>query len=373
MYKRLTYSPSQDILWVDLADLTLTQTVIDEIVNTLIAQSATLPHKVYALICWKHTLVPMELAYYYGKQMAKAARYYLGFLRYYATTNSTYANMLLMSTPQTQVADLNYSAGTTTNIYPSKEAALEVVRKLRTQLVAAQSQPTTRVIPTETLLINSSSSSSNISDSSRHGDNHSRSSNNTHFAVSIASGGNSRNWKTPLPPQEAKVGVTTRETTRAVSAHQKREQIFYDDAFITVSWETSLKYTMAKWKKYAEGEEYQAGLNKVVELLRLKAGSLLLLDARQQGVISAADQTWTIAEWNIKVRAAGLRKTAIVLPEKVIAQMSLNKILKGCAALADNSRNTSSGSGVGILSQTECFINITQAKAWLLHQTAKVS
>jgi hypothetical protein len=65
----------------------------------------------------------MELAYYYGKQMAKAARYYLGFLRYYVTTNSAYANMLLMPTTQTQVTGLNYSSGTTTNIYPSKEVA----------------------------------------------------------------------------------------------------------------------------------------------------------------------------------------------------------------------------------------------------------
>jgi hypothetical protein len=309
IHQRITYDPAEDVVWIDMTDAVLTSQAIDGFVNGAIEIATTLPHKVYALICWKNVSVPPELADYYGTESAKAAPFYLGFMRYEA--NNPYSNVII----RTQAVKTHPIGSSSAHLYSSKEEALEAVHKLRLS-------PT--LIPTSTKPEVATDINEKTTDSST----------------------------TTIDLKQASFDTTVPDLS---------QQVFYDSPFITVSWEPELQYVLVKWKKYAEGEDYQVGLNKVIELFQLRNGSLLLSDSRQQGVVSVADQTWTTQEWRTKVGAAGLRKTAILLPEKAIAQLSLNKMLKASAAITDSTGD--------ITFQSAYFSDIEQAQAWLLQKS----
>jgi hypothetical protein len=315
MHQRIIYDPNEDVVWVDMTDTVLTSQAIDGFVNGVIELAATLSHKVYALICWKNVSVPSELANYYGEQSAKAAPFYLGFIRYEAT--NPYSNVII----RTQAVRTHPIGSSNAQLYPSKEAALEAVHKLRLLTTT-----TPQATPTLT-------------------------SKDTAVAAAISEKA-TNSYTTSLDSKQA--SLTTVETALS-------QQVFYDSPFITVSWETELHYVLVKWKKYAEGEDYRAGLAKVVELFQLRNSTLLLSDSRQQGVVSVADQTWTTQEWRAKVGAAGLRKTAILLPEKAIAQLSLNKMLKSSVAITNNTGD--------IVFQSAYFSDVDKARSWLLQKS----
>jgi hypothetical protein len=123
MSERINYDPAEQVVWIDLSNLTLTQPVVDELMGALISLARSLPQKVYALICWKDTVVPAKDIEYYGKKSAEALPYFKGFVRYEAT--NPFSNIAIRSQ-----AVVNNAQGSRANIYPSKHEALQAVRAM---------------------------------------------------------------------------------------------------------------------------------------------------------------------------------------------------------------------------------------------------
>jgi hypothetical protein len=302
MQERVNYDPVEDVVWIDLSNLSLTDEIIDSFVAVVLALTVTISHKVYALVNWHNTHIPLELADYYGQESAKVASHFLGLLRY--AVSDPYANVTIrMQTLR------NHVAGASAHIYVSKEAALDAVHLFRKSSPSATTTLTTVSLPT-----------SGVIPDPRH-------------AVLDTE----KPIANPIPPQ----------LTRATS------QPYYDDAFITVSWVMEWQCVVVIWKKFAEGEKYRYCLNKILELFQLKVGMLFLSDSRLQGVISNADQTWTNQEWGPQLAKTGLKKSAVILPDKAVTQMSLNRMVR--------TRSTTF--------QTAFFSSIEEAITWLLQKT----
>jgi hypothetical protein len=53
-----------------------------------------------------------------------------------------------------------------------------------------------------------------------------------------------------------------------------------------------------------------------------------LSDDRKNSVITEEDKKWTATEWRPKVIQAGWKYWAIVLPEKIVGQMSMKRIIE---------------------------------------------
>lgn len=126
--------------------------------------------------------------------------------------------------------------------------------------------------------------------------------------------------------------------------------VFYNDRWITIRWDESLKATWAEAKAYAEGEELRAGYNAMLELCRQKRNSRYLADARNLAPISQADQRWLNEEWFPQILAAGVRFMAIVMPRGAAARLSARQIL-------------STINNITIV--TNHFDDIETARAWL--------
>ena len=297
MQERVNYDPVEDVVWIDLSNLSLTDEIIDSFVAVVLALTVTISHKVYALVNWHNTHIPLELADYYGQESAKVASHFLGLLRY--AVSDPYANVTIrMQTLRTHVAGAN------ANIYVSKEAALDAVHLFR------------KSPPNATTALPASG------------------------AIPVAR-------DTVIDAEKTPASTIYSQLAKAIS------QPYYYDAFTTVSWVVEWQCVVVIWKKFAEGEKYRYCLNKILELFQLKVGMLFLSDSRLQGVISNADQTWTNQEWGPQLAKTGLKKSAVILPEKAVSQMSLNRMVR--------TRSTTF--------QTAFFSSIEEAITWLLQET----
>ena len=124
MYERYYYDQIEQVVWIDLSNLRLSQSALDELVAGLSKLAQSLPQKVYALVCWKDTLIPPQASEYYGLKSTELLQYFKGLIRYEAT--NPFTNITIRSQ-----AVLTHTQGSKANFYPSKQAALEAVRALR--------------------------------------------------------------------------------------------------------------------------------------------------------------------------------------------------------------------------------------------------
>jgi hypothetical protein len=137
-------------------------------------------------------------------------------------------------------------------------------------------------------------------------------------------------------------------------------EVYFDEPYLKISWDAAGGCAAMEWKKFAYEVEYRKGMNNVLELLQTKASGLLLVDARKQSVIDQLDQKWSMADWGPRAVASGLKKVAILIPEKVFVLEAINHIRsKGSLLLQEISP---------VEIETKYFREANEAKDWLLLQ-----
>jgi hypothetical protein len=310
MVKRVVYDPQADVVITDLSELTLTREILDETVQALIEMATSLPHKVFALICWRNTIIPSELSDYYGQSSAKLQTYYLGALRYEA--NNAYTNVVI----RTQIIK-THRTQRHSNIYATKEEALKAVQSL---LATEANHHNTAMPSTTATLQDLKAVQSLLAVKANHHD----------TAPAI------------IPEAKAK------ETRNG----KVNDPIYYfETPYVTISWDKSICCVVFTWKKYVDGPEYREAMDAGLQLFQMKKCKLLLTDSRKRGVVTQADQDWTINDWLPRLAAAGIKKTAIVMPEKMTTYLSISRIT------TKNDPNR--------LGETLYFDTIEEARAWL--------
>jgi hypothetical protein len=130
-------------------------------------------------------------------------------------------------------------------------------------------------------------------------------------------------------------------------------KIHLDNPYVLLGWDDELRAVVFKWKKFATSEAYREAMNLTITLLEQNSGNLIMCDSTHQGVISLEDQRWTTEEWNPHAIRAGLKKTAILMPEKVVTQMAIDKMKKQ-VEMRHNA------------DEAAYFYDEAQARAWLL-------
>lgn len=103
--------------------------------------------------------------------------------------------------------------------------------------------------------------------------------------------------------------------------------VYYESPQAKISWNEAVKAVIFEWKGFAQGEQYRTPINKILELVVQKQSKKVLYDCRKMSVVSQDDQSWLLQDWYNRSIEAGLKYSAIVLPEKVIAKSSVNRIV----------------------------------------------
>ncbi|WP_324760047.1 STAS/SEC14 domain-containing protein [Haloarcula sp. GH36] len=126
----------------------------------------------------------------------------------------------------------------------------------------------------------------------------------------------------------------------------------YESAFLTIEWDGSIEAVIMNWTDFAEGEEYREGLNKGLEVIEQHGAENWLADLREMGAVSQEDQEWTRNEWHPRAFETSLTNMAIIQPESVVAEMSVDDLVQE----------------IGEETTIQIFDNREDAKTWLDEQ-----
>ena len=124
-----------------------------------------------------------------------------------------------------------------------------------------------------------------------------------------------------------------------------------DTPTVTLAWDDHLKCMKIGWSgEYMSGEDYRAILMRLLDVLEVKGGSRMLFDMRNMPVMSPEDQAWVQSEWMPKSLKAGLKYSAVVMPQRALSRLTLRHIAKDASEIER---------------QRAYFETLDEAAAWL--------
>lgn len=130
---------------------------------------------------------------------------------------------------------------------------------------------------------------------------------------------------------------------------------YYDEPHLEVRYDSTVDAVVMEWKRFAKGDDFRDGLDTGLELVERKRAKNWLADLREMGTVAEEDQEWSNDEWFPRALQTCLHSMAIVKPEDVVANMSVENIMQ---EVGDE----------GLI--THHFDNREKAREWLQDQTA---
>ncbi len=127
--------------------------------------------------------------------------------------------------------------------------------------------------------------------------------------------------------------------------------IFYQTPQITIQWDEELKAVHNEWRGFIFGDDYKQALNKILELMIQKKADRLFSDTRKLRILNQDDQQWAATDWIPRIRAAGLKHQAIIIPGSDLA----NKAVRETIDKGTIKRNNI----------TEYFNDVEEAREWM--------
>jgi len=93
-----------------------------------------------------------------------------------------------------------------------------------------------------------------------------------------------------------------------------------------------------KFHEYRVGEPFRSGMNRASEALRDRGANKWLSDDRKNSALTPEDTEWAMNVWFPQAITNGFKHWAVVLPEKVIGQMNIKRLVAGFAKNGVNAK-----------------------------------
>ena len=129
--------------------------------------------------------------------------------------------------------------------------------------------------------------------------------------------------------------------------------IILDNEFVTIWYHLNKKIIHHQFHKFMHGQAFREALTAGTDAMKKYGAHKWLSDDRQNSALPRVDLEWAHTKWFPRTVLAGWKYWAIVLPEKIIGQMNMN-------------REAKINSEKGII--TAKFDNPDEAMAWLEKQ-----
>lgn len=126
--------------------------------------------------------------------------------------------------------------------------------------------------------------------------------------------------------------------------------VYFEESYLRVTYNEEMKAVFMEWQTYATSQELRKGLEKGLELIKLKNASKWFADVQALGIISEEDQQWSNEDWFPRAIAGGIRKMAVLVSSDIFNQMTVEEIMSKVPK-------------INFVSQT--FDDPNEAKKWL--------
>ncbi len=104
--------------------------------------------------------------------------------------------------------------------------------------------------------------------------------------------------------------------------------IALDNQFATVWYHPEDKIVHHHFKKYIYGQAFRDVLTKGAEIFEEYGATRWLSDDRNNSALHPDDSGWGVEVWTPRVLQAGWQYWAVVMPEKIVGQMSMQRLIK---------------------------------------------
>jgi len=122
----------------------------------------------------------------------------------------------------------------------------------------------------------------------------------------------------------------------------------------SLTYESDCKSVFLSWKTTPLSDEFRHVMDKLIEGMAENKTGKILTDTTNMGAIDPDDQQWSVTDWLERALKVGYNRLALILPDEIFTQMSVNDII-------------SQVEGTNPVS-IQYFNNIPDARAWLKSQ-----
>ena len=106
------------------------------------------------------------------------------------------------------------------------------------------------------------------------------------------------------------------------------KELILDNEYITVWYHPLKKIVHHEFHKFTYGKTLRDALSAGAAILEDKGAQKWLSDDRKNTGLGKDDMNWTATVWRPRVIKAGWKYWALVLPEKILGQMSMKRIIE---------------------------------------------
>ncbi|CAG0944596.1 hypothetical protein ANRL1_01827 [Anaerolineae bacterium] len=101
-----------------------------------------------------------------------------------------------------------------------------------------------------------------------------------------------------------------------------------DSEFVTMWYYPADKIVHHKFHKFIFGEAFRETLSTGAVIFEKRGATKWLSDDRNNGAIPQEDTDWSNQNWLPRVMKAGWKYWALILPEKAVGQMNMQRFVK---------------------------------------------
>jgi hypothetical protein len=105
------------------------------------------------------------------------------------------------------------------------------------------------------------------------------------------------------------------------------EEVHRDAEKYTIWWESELNAVAHRWDEFASGEQFRDGCEELLDVIRERDASKLLVDTSGIRAHDDEDQAWLQEDWVPRIIEEGIDTSAMVHPDSVIAEMDMEAFM----------------------------------------------
>ena len=110
--------------------------------------------------------------------------------------------------------------------------------------------------------------------------------------------------------------------TLVVPIAKTGDEVFLDEAYISIRWRSTPQLLYAEWKGFATSAEFRYALLTGVRAMRERHVTRYVSDGRRAKLVLPEDEIWGREVWLPQAVAAGLKRMAVVTASTGLSKMA---------------------------------------------------
>ena len=128
---------------------------------------------------------------------------------------------------------------------------------------------------------------------------------------------------------------------------------YYDTDFAVVRYDESCDAVIGELTEFTTGEDFREYMEALIDALETEDTDRMIADSSDfDSALTEEDQVWSVKDWSPRAQESGLDHMAMVMPESVVAEMSIDQVVE----MANDTINR------------ELFDDFEEAKQWVRRQ-----